>query len=147
MDSKELAVSAAYLSSTSVHLPFYFRCIIGNCRLNTGLFLQLQGLGCMYRCIFRRAKLFKQIFSRNVASSNWGRNQLGAVFVSILSQCKGSWECSTAGGKNRSPQIPTPYKQRVLKMLGRSGCVCKFAGVTRLSVKDPRGVELKQKHM
>lgn len=32
-------------------------------------------------------------------------------------------------------------------MSKRSVRMCKLAGVTHLSIKDPRGVELKQKHM
>lgn len=32
-------------------------------------------------------------------------------------------------------------------MSKRSICMSKFAGVTHLSIKDPRDVELEQKHM
>lgn len=46
-----------------------------------------------------------------------GKDQLGAKIVSMLIQCKGSWEFRTESGKNRSHKYQHPKKSECWKCL------------------------------
>lgn len=88
------------------------------------------------------------LFGGEHSGGKWGlvalKGAISAAFLFAASctdqflQGKSSWEFRTASGKNRSPHCNHPKNSECWKSLKRS--VCKFAGVTLLSIKDPYGV-------